>query len=156
MAVAFVDEPVAVRSQEELDHALSDVNNAFVEVSHALETGARFGLLIDPEGEQFIIQEHIYERLRSMLELLSQGDAFQLVPLQKDLTSQQAADLLNVSRPFLIKLLDSGEIPFTKTGTHRRVRVKDIMAYKVRRKAEVREALDELTALGEELGEYDG
>ncbi len=86
---------------------------------------------------------------------LAQGQGVTLVPEDKELTTQQAADLLNVSRPYLVKLLEQRQIPYTKTGTHRRLRVADLVAYKARRDEERGEALAELTQLSEELGHYD-
>ncbi|MCA1598272.1 MAG: helix-turn-helix domain-containing protein [Chloroflexi bacterium] len=86
---------------------------------------------------------------------MAQGAAIGLVPLHKELTTQQAADLLNVSRPFLIKLLDEGTIPYTRPGKHRRVRFSDVMSYKHCRDTERRAFLNRLIALGEDLGDYD-
>jgi excisionase family DNA binding protein len=82
---------------------------------------------------------------------MAQGQTVTLVPHGKELTTQEAAGLLHVSRPHLIKLLDEGVIPHHKVGTHRRVRIEDLLAYSDQRSATRREKLDELTQLSEEL-----
>jgi len=68
-----------------------------------------------------------------LLELIGKGDAVTLVPSGADLSTQQAADMLDVSRPFLVKLLETKAIPHHKIGTHRRIRAEDLLAYKHRR-----------------------
>ena len=85
--------------------------------------------------------------LRLLVEILAElaaGNAVQVVPVHAELTTQEAADMLNVSRPHLIKLLESGELPFHKTDKHRRVRFADLMAYKTQRSLDSEQAMAEL------------
>ena len=91
---------------------------------------------------------------RLVLDLLlsiGKGEAVALVPFGAELSTQEAADLLNVSRPFLVKLLESGEIPHHKVGTHRRIHAEDLFAFKRRRDSERNEALNKLARLGQEI-----
>jgi excisionase family DNA binding protein len=93
--------------------------------------------------------------LRLLVDILGElavGNAVKVVPVHAELTSQEAADLLNVSRPHLVKMLEEGAIPFTKTGRHRRIRFSDLMAFKQQREDESQEAMDALALQAQELG----
>jgi len=92
-----------------------------------------------------------FEALRLAVDAMSKGQTIVLAPQEEELTSQQAADLLRVSRPHLIKLLDGGEIPFYKVGTHRRISLEDVLAYRRKRSEYCRAKLDELTRLSEDF-----
>lgn len=111
--------------------------------------------LVGPRGEPIELPPAVYEILGEVLRAMARGQAVTVAPLDRELTTQEAADLLNVSRQYLVRLLDQGAIPFTKVGTHRRIAFGDLAAYKEVRDQQRREALTELTRLSEELGLYD-
>ena len=90
--------------------------------------------------------------LEDALAGMARGHAVVLLPVRKELTTQRAADLLGVSRPFLIGLLEEGKIPFRNVGSHRRVRLDDLMAYKRRDDEARRRVAEQLTADAQELG----
>jgi len=83
---------------------------------------------------------------------LAEGNAVKVIPIHAEATTQEAADLLNVSRPHVVKLLETGELPFHKTGKHRRIRFADLMAYKAARDARSESAMAELARQAQELG----
>ena len=89
-----------------------------------------------------------------ILALLASGQGVQIIPDAAELTTQQAADFLNVSRPYLIGLLEADEIPYRMVGTHRRIRFEDLREYRRRDDLKRRQVADELTQLSEELGLY--
>jgi excisionase family DNA binding protein len=87
--------------------------------------------------------------------VLIRGDALTIVPVGAKMTTQQAATLLNVSRQYLVRLLDRGDLPHDRTGEHRRLKSKDVLAYKQKRDRARDDQLDELARLTDELGGYD-
>lgn len=112
-------------------------------------------VLAGPLGEKMELPPSIFYVLERVAEVMGRGDAITVVPIGRELTTQQAAALLNVSRQYLIRLLDAGAIPFNKTGTHRRLKIEDVLDYKRARDAERRTHLKTLTQLSENYGGYE-
>jgi excisionase family DNA binding protein len=104
------------------------------------------------ETEVLVLPRAGAAMLAQAFSVLADGGGVALVPSQAQLTTQQAADMLNVSRPYLIGLLESGAIPFTKVGRHRRVAFAALMEYKRLMERQMRSAADELSELGQEIG----
>jgi excisionase family DNA binding protein len=112
----------------------------------------KHAVLESPDGQRLEIPTSIYKVLVVAVASMARGNAVSIVPVHHELTTQQAADLLNVSRPHLVKLLKQGGIPYHKTGSHRRIYFEDLMRYRDVRDAERREALRELTKRSAEYG----
>jgi len=104
------------------------------------------------DGSELVVPRGALELLARILAHMAAGQGVSVVPAHAELTTQQAADLLNVSRPFLIGLLEAGEIEYRKVGAHRRVTMSSLMDYMRRDDERRRETADELTALSQELG----
>ena len=97
------------------------------------------------------IPESAFRLFLEILNQMAQGNAITLVPTHHELTTQQAADLFGVSRPYFVKLLDQGEIPHHRVGTRRRLNFQDLLAYMEKVKGESRNALDQLAQEAQEL-----
>lgn len=109
--------------------------------------------VIDQAGEHEAVRvpTAAFRLLIDILSEMAQGNAVSMIPVHAELTTQEAADMLNVSRPYLVKLLDSDVIPFHKVGSHRRVYFRDLAEYKTRVDGERNSALEALAAEAQEL-----
>jgi len=111
--------------------------------------------LVGPTGESIPLPESVFYVLERVAEVMARGDSITVVPVGREVTTQQAADLLNVSRQYLVRLLDEGRIPFRKTGKHRRLRIEDVLRFKEMRDKDRRAGLRELSRMTQEFGGYD-
>jgi excisionase family DNA binding protein len=144
--------PIAATVGEQLElNKLEEVLDRAVE-SQAMGRKAK---LVGPNGEMVELPDSIFKILHQLVNYVTAGKAVSLIPVNKELTTQEAADLLNVSRPFLIKLLEKGKIGFSLVGTHRRVRFDELMAYKKKRDDKRSQLLDDMARISQEAGDYD-
>jgi excisionase family DNA binding protein len=145
--------PVAAPPEQQAQ--IAALARAMEGMTHAPRRRAPKCQLVGPDGEATSIPESVFHVLERVAEVMARGDSITLVPVGKEVTTQQAADLLNVSRQYLVRLLDEGRIPFRKTGKHRRVRIADVLAFKEERDRNRRAGLRELSRLTQEFGGYD-
>lgn len=110
--------------------------------------------LVGMDGEEIFLPESLYQVLRQVTSLLAQGKGVTVISQDHYLTTQEVATLLNISRPYLYRLLDNGEIPFTKVGNHRRVKSEDVLNYQQKRDSDRQTSLKELIVISQELGFY--
>jgi excisionase family DNA binding protein len=106
----------------------------------------------DAGSETVAVPTAAFRLLVVILAEMARGNAVRLIPHHVELTTQEAAEILNVSRPYLVRLLEEGRLPFHRTGTHRRVLFKDVMAFKVGRHRARSNVLDELSKMDQDLG----
>lgn len=111
--------------------------------------------LVAPDGTEIELPGGLHALLVSIVEQLKAGNGVTVIPMHAELTTVEAAELLNVSRPFLIKQIEAGAIPHHMVGTHRRLRLADVLAYRDRMDTQAGDALDALVAEAEELGLYE-
>lgn len=103
------------------------------------------------DDQEITVPVSAMRMLVDILAHMAEGETMTLIPQNAELTTQQAADFLNVSRPYFVKCLEEGRLAFHKVGSHRRVYFRDLVAYKEQSMAETRKALDELSAQAQEL-----
>ena len=115
------------------------------------EGGTTLNVVTEPgKTAQVTLTPAIAQTFLDVLRLIASGKGFRMIPVNAQLTTQEAADLLNVSRPFLVGLLEKGEIPFTKVNRHRRVSAEALLAYRADRDAKRAKALSDLAAFDAE------
>lgn len=149
MATAVAErEPIVADETER--RALDEIERALVR-----PVADRRARIVGPDGIETELPESLYAVLLRAAQELRRGRAVSILPVGMELTTQQAADLVNVSRPFLIRLLEAGQIPYHRVGTHRRIRLDDLLAYRRRRSEERRAMLGDMAAEAQELGIYD-
>jgi excisionase family DNA binding protein len=102
--------------------------------------------------ETLAVPRPVFEALKMVVEQMGRGRAVSIVPLGMMLTTQQAAEILGSSRQHVVKLLEEEQIPYEKVGTHRRIRIEDVVAYKQRRQSTREEALTRMSEQADRLG----
>ena len=146
---ALKDTELVMPTDREAELAAETRRRLAAVISGAETVPARFG---PAEAETVEVPSAAVRLLLEILEQMAHGNAVTLMPVHAELTTQKAADLLNVSRTHLVQLLDEGKIKHRKVGTHRRVRAEDLLAYRREMERQRRDALDELTARDQDLG----
>ncbi len=137
------EQKTAMESYDALDSALSQIQSDYPEIE------------IEETKERIKIPLNSLKLLAKILKATSQGKLISIVPIATEITTQAAAELIGCSRPHLIKLLENGEIKFTKIGKHRRIKYQDVLEYKKKVKTEQRKLLIEIMKADEESGLYD-
>lgn len=138
-------------STQEVDAAQAAVDALRGLDLHGQPTRVRLASPDRPDEVEVILPAEALHLLLRILTHMASGHAVTVMPVEAELTTQQAADLLGVSRPYLVRLLDDGVIAHHKVGTHRRVKAVDVIEYKKRDDADRRSALDELAAEAQAL-----
>ena len=144
VAPTLTREPVAADSAE---------NAAFEAIEQIVRAG-EVDLVAPATGQTVSLPEAARAVLSQAAHAFLRGNRVALVPVGTRLTTQQAAELLNVSRPYLVRLVEAGELPFEKVGTHRRLALDDVLRYREERSRRRREALRRLSEDADELGIY--
>lgn len=134
---------IAMKSYNALAAVLQDIQIANPEIE------------IEETQDRIVIPLPALKLLAKVLKAMGEGKVISVMPIATEMTTQAAAEQLGCSRPHLVKLLESGEIPFTKIGRHRRVKLEDLLNYKAAMKAKQEQLLIEIMDADEESGLYD-
>jgi excisionase family DNA binding protein len=137
------EQMTAMASYDALDSMLKELHSKNLDIE------------IEETNEKIKIPKAALQLLAKILEAMSQGKPISIVPIATEMTTQAAAEFLGCSRPHFVKLLENGEIPFTKIGKHRRVKFEDVAKYKSEMKKKQRDLLIKMMKSDEESGLYD-
>lgn len=131
--------------------------NALLDLTMFLDNHAEPAVLLGPDGEQTPLPREVYAVLRRVVTAMQAGESISLQPIDRQLTTQQAADLLGVSRMTVVRLLDEHELPYERLGgsRHRRIRLNDLLSYRKRKSEDNENRLTEMTRQAVEDGLYD-
>jgi len=140
----MVDDATLIQAQD-----VSSIHS----VSRILRHGAP--TLVGSKGEHATLPAPLYSLLKDIVRNLENGRSLVLMPEERQLTTQRAAELLGMSRPYLIRLIDAGEMPYLLVGKHRRIALRDVLAYSKRRAEGRRAALNTMARDAFEAGLYD-
>lgn len=146
-AVPLEERPRVAELSERLDEYLHSSPSTAV---------SRPALRLALGTELLVVPSFLAAMIRDLVAALAHGDMVTLIPSHRELTTQEAADILNVSRQYVVQLLDEDAIPFTRVNKHRRIRADDLIAFKKRRDEKRREGLRRMTQEAQEMGNYFG
>jgi excisionase family DNA binding protein len=136
-------------------HQPREIESAEIQELYRLFLLEKAPALVGPNQESIPIPESVFNILRQVIGYMRQGKGVSVVPVMEELTTQRAANMLGVSRPFLVDLLNRNEIPHHKAGTHRRIYLRDVIEYRNKRDQERKKTLDEIARQAVADGDYD-
>ena len=136
-------------------HQMQESESAEIQALYRLFLMEKTPALVGPDRKSIPIPESIYNILLQVTGYMTQGKGVSVVPVMRELTTQQAANMLGMSRPFLVGLLSRNEIPHHKTGSHRRIYLKDLLAYRDKRDKNRKHVLAEIAKRDVADGTYD-
>jgi excisionase family DNA binding protein len=143
-ALTMLNEPITLPESDE---------SQIRQLNRMLQLGTP--ALVAADGARLDLPDSVFRLLKDIVRNMQLGRAIALIPENQQLTTQRAAGLLGVSRPHLIKLLETGALPYHRVGSHRRIYLKDLLAYQKRRDIERKVALDRIAMEAFESGPYD-
>lgn len=149
--MGHADRVVALTKRLPTHDEMTNAADAATALARARNDDGSLTIFVDADGKEMRLAPAVGDVVIDLLGLLARNNMVTIVPTGAELTTQQAADLLNVSRPYLSGLLKDGTIEHVQVGSHRRVRLEDLMAYKARRDAGRRGALREMARLGQDF-----